>query len=138
MWLIDDELVTRWGMWIFITFISFIWHPWLMTKWRGHQIVITMTKKWYKSFDMNIDNCIPPPTYVPNYLPTHPPTYLPSIYACIIHPPTHLPTYLSTYLFTNLPTYLPTHSPTPPTYLPTHPITTLTLASLPRQGLAKV
>jgi hypothetical protein len=115
MWIIDDEVVTRWRILVFITFLSSIWHPWLITKWSGCLIVITMTKKWlYKSFDMNIDNLAPAPHLpmylLPTYLPTNPP----------IHPPTYLlPTFPSTHPLT----YLPTHRPTyfvnlPFTYLP--------------------
>jgi hypothetical protein len=135
MWIIDDEVVTRWRILVFITFLSSIWHPWLITKWSGCLIVITMTKKWlYKSFDMNIDNLAPAPhlpMYLPIFLPTHPstfpcthppiyllPTYLPT------NPPIHPPTYLlPTFPSTHPLTYLPTHRPTyfvnlPFTYLP--------------------
>jgi hypothetical protein len=124
MWLVDDEVVTRWGMLVFITFISFIWHPWLMTKWDGCPIVITMIKNNDKSFDMNIDNlkiAAHLPMYLPIYLPTHPSinlfTYLPT------KPPTyHLPTYPPIYLPTHPPTY---HIPTnPPIHLPTYLLTT--------------
>jgi hypothetical protein len=109
MWLVDDEVVTRWGMLVFITFISYIWHPWLMTKWHGCLIIITMIKNNYKSFDMNINNPTPTPTDLPTYPPMHPPTYL-------------LPTYFRTYL---LSTYLPTNPPiyVPTTHLPIHPPT---------------
>jgi hypothetical protein len=55
MWVIDNEVVTRWWVSIFIIFISFIWHPWLMTKWHGCPIVSQWLKNDYKSFDMNIN-----------------------------------------------------------------------------------
>jgi hypothetical protein len=118
MWLVDDEVVTRWGMLVFITFISYIWHPWLMTKWHGCLIIITMIKKNYKSFDMNINNPTPTPTYLCTYLFSFPPTQalisVPTYYP-LTYPPTHPSTYL-------LPTYPSTHLPTfyPPTYPPTH------------------
>jgi len=113
---------------IFITFISSIWHPWLMTKWNECLIVITIIKNDYKSFDTNINNPPPPPclfTHLHIYLFTHPSinlfSYLPT------NPPTyHLSTHPPTYLLTHPCTYLPTHSPTYPlTHAPTHPPTYL-------------
>jgi hypothetical protein len=126
MWLANDEVVTRWRMLPFITFISSIWHPWLMTKWTGCPIIIQWLKNDYKSFDMNKNNPNPAPhvptylrTYLFTYPPTHPsinlPTCLPTkppTYHLSMHPPTYLPT-------TFPPTCLPsTHDP--PTYLPTY------------------
>jgi hypothetical protein len=139
MWLVDDEVVTRWGMSIFIIFISSIWFPWLMTKWHGRSIVITTIKKWLQViwYEHRQPYTTPhlfmyhlklyPPTHLSTYLLSYPPNHLP-----ITYPPTHL----FTYLFAYLPNYLPlkcqsTH--TWPTYLlaylashpPTHPITCL-------------
>jgi hypothetical protein len=109
-------------MWVFITFISSIWHPWLMTKWHGHPIVITMIKTWlqviwYKHrqpYPLHLPMYLPiypsthPPTYLTTYPTAHPPTYLPTTHLHA-HQPTYLPIHLPTYLFT---TYLPTHPPT--------------------------
>jgi hypothetical protein len=113
---------------IFITFISSIWHPWLMTKWNECLIVITIIKNDYKSFDRNINNPPPPLAYLHTYIFTYSPTHLSTYF--LTYPPTHLPiTYLPThpptYLPTHAPTYLPTHLPTrwpmhPPTHLPTY------------------
>jgi hypothetical protein len=132
-------------MLVFIIFISFIWHPWLMTKWHGCPIVITMIKKWlqiiwyeHRQSYANLPTTyvhtylfIHPPIYQPTYLLTHqtkPPTYHLVTYL-FTYPPTHLLTYYplkSTYLLTYPPThllpylltYLPSHAPThPPTYL---------------------
>jgi hypothetical protein len=63
----------------FIACISYIWHPWLMTKWCGHPIVITMIKKWLQViwYD-HIQTYSHLPTNLPTYLPTHQPTYLPT------------------------------------------------------------
>jgi hypothetical protein len=121
MWLVDDKVITRWGMLVFITFISSIWHPWLMTKWHGCPIVITMIKKWLQVIWHAHRDSYPqsPPTYVPTYLLTHPPTYLPTNPPTYLlaylhtHPPTYPPTiHLLTYLLTYLPNYPPTHLPT--------------------------
>jgi hypothetical protein len=67
------------------------------------QLSLQWLKNDYKSFDMNINNPTPPPTYVPTYLSTHPPN----------HQPTYLLTYhqlgcylLSIILGTQLSTYL--------------------------------
>jgi len=104
---------------IFITFISSIWHPWLMTKWCWCPIIITMINKWLQFIWYEHKQVDPPtylPTYIPTYLPTHPPINQPS--CLLIHqttylPPTcHLPTYLFTYSHTHPPTYhLSTHHP---------------------------
>jgi hypothetical protein len=135
MWLVDNEVVTRWGMLVFITFISSIWHPWLMTKWCGCPIVITMIKKWLQVIWYEHRQPYPHPTYLCTYLFTYPPTHL-STYL-IPYPPNHLPiTYLPIYLPTHPPAHLPliyaptylstTHLLTHlPTYLPTHPLTYL-------------
>jgi hypothetical protein len=100
----------------FITFISSRWHPWLMTKWHEHPIVITMIKKWFEVVWYEHKQPHTPPTYVPTYWPTYPPTHL-STYL-LNYLPTKPPTYhlFITYLFT----YPPMH---PPTYLPTHILT---------------
>jgi hypothetical protein len=66
MWLINNEVVTRWWVLIFITFISFIWHPWLMTKWHGCPIVITMIKKWLQIIWYEHKQTYPPTTYLPS------------------------------------------------------------------------
>ncbi len=130
MWLVNNEVVTRWRLSIFVVFISSIWHPWLMTKWHKCPINITIIKNDYNWFDMNINKPTPHlPTYPPIYLPTNSPTYLPT------HPPTYLHTHSPTYLptFYNLPTYLPTNLPisyfiSPTTYLPfTYHLTTCLL-----------
>jgi len=114
MWLVDDEVVTRWGLSIFIIFISFIWHPWLMTKWHGHPIIITMLRKWLQVIWYEHKQPYRPTnlcTYLFTYLPTHPPNYL-----LFNFPHTHPPTHPSTYLPTHSPTYL-FHQPTClPTY----------------------
>jgi len=111
MWLVDDEVVTRWGLSIFIIFISFIWHPWLMTKWHGHPIIITMLRKWLQVIWYEHKQPYRPTnlcTYLFTYLPTHPPTHR------LIYLPTHPPTY-----FINLHVYLPTfYFLSPTTYLP--------------------
>ncbi len=65
--IIDDEVVRRWRVPISITFISFVWHPWLMTKWCRHAIVITMTKKWQVIWYEHKKPCLP--TYLLTYLP---------------------------------------------------------------------
>jgi len=123
MWLVDDEVVTRWGMLVFITFISSIRHPWLMIKWHGCPIVIRLIKKWLQViwYEHRQSYPNPPLTYypltsLPTYLPTHPLTYLPTF------PPTCLPTHTWPTYF---PTYLTTHPPIQLTYLPTHPPTYL-------------
>jgi hypothetical protein len=125
MWLIDDEVVIKWKVSIFITFISSIWHSWFMTKWRGSPIVITMIFKWLKFIWYEHKQPYPPPTYIPTYLFTYPPTYV-VIYYLFVYPPTHPPTYLSTHSLI----YLPTHSPTcllnQPNYLPTFYFISLT------------
>jgi hypothetical protein len=125
MWLVDDEVVTRWNVSIYITFISSIWHPWLMTKWCWCPIIITMVNNWLQVIWYERKQAYPP-----TYLPTHIPTYLPT------HSPNNRPTCLFTHQTTYLPpichqpTYLlPTHTPTclppiyPPTHSPTHPFT---------------
>jgi len=130
MWLVHDERVTRWRMSNFIIFISFIWHPWLMTKWHGHSIVITMIKRWLQVIWYEHRQPYPPPhlfMYPPNYLPpTHPPTYL-LTYLNTHHlnanplahdPPTYLPTWPPTHPITYLPTHSPTYLITLFTYLP--------------------
>jgi hypothetical protein len=111
MWLVDDEVVTIWGMLIFIIFISSIWHPWLMTKWRGHPIVIIIIKKWLQVIWYEHRQPYPL-TYLCTYLFTYPPT----------HAPTHLPTYPPMHPTTHPPigTYPPTHLLHQPTYLPTY------------------
>ncbi len=90
--IIHDEVVTRRRMWFFITLISSIWHPWLMTKWRGHPIVITMIKNWLPIIWYKHRQPYPPLTHVPIYLPTHPPTHpLACMFSTypLTHPPTH-------------------------------------------------
>jgi hypothetical protein len=123
-------MVTRWVILVFIIFISSMWHPWLMTKWHGCLIVITMTKKWLQVIWYEHKQPSPAlhlPMYLPIYIPTHPSINLPT---CLpTKPPTyHLPNpYLLIYLLTHPPThplmYLPIHPPTYfvnlPTYLPT-------------------
>ncbi len=121
----------KWRVSIFIVFVSSIWHSWLMTKWRGCPIVITIwLKNDYKSFNMNIDKPTPHllmylpthtsvnlPTYLLKYLPTHLP-----------RTPTYLPIYLNTHLIPHPPIYLLPkcqHTHAWPTYLPTHPFTYL-------------
>jgi hypothetical protein len=68
-------------------------HIWLMTKWCGHPIVITMIKKWLQVIWYEHKQPYPLPTYLPTYPTMHPLTYLP-----ITYPPTHIPTHLSTLL----------------------------------------
>jgi hypothetical protein len=87
-------VVTRWRVLVFIIYVSFIWHPWLMIKWCGYPIVFTMIKKWpqviwYEHRPPHL------PMYLFIYLPTHLPTYLPI--HLLNYPLTHLPTF-STYL----------------------------------------
>jgi len=143
---LDGEMVTRWRLSIFITCISSLWQPWLMTNWHGCLIIITMIKKWllviwYEHKQTYQPTCLPTylpmhpstyqpiyfPTHQPTYLPTHPPTYLPKPYL-LTHPHTHIHTYLPiTYMpthahMTQLPTYLPI-------YLTTHSSTYLLLIS---------
>jgi hypothetical protein len=104
MWLIDDEVVIKWKVSILIIFISSIWHSWLMTKWHGSPIVITMIFKWLKVIWYEHRQPYPPPTYISTYLFTHPPIYQPTSLPThlLTYPLTHLPT-LSTYLITHLP-----------------------------------
>ncbi len=116
MWLVDDEVITRWGLSIFIIFISFIWHPWLMTKWCGHPIIITMLRKWLQVIWYEHRQPYPPTnlcTYLFTYPPTHPTTYYLTSHTHT-HPrwPTYLPTYLTTHPLTHPLIYLPTHPPT--------------------------
>ncbi len=111
MWLLDDEMVIRWKVSIFVIFISYIWHSWLMTKWCGSPIVIAMIFKGLKVIYYEHRQPYPPPAYIPTYLFTHPPIYQ----------PTSLPTHLFTYPLTHLPTfstYLLFHIFLQPTYLP--------------------
>jgi hypothetical protein len=115
MWLVDDEMVTRWGMSIFIIFISFIWHPWLMRKWCGHPIIISMFKKWLQVIWYEHRQSYPP-TNLYTYLFTYPPNYLLTNLPHM-HPPTHPPTY---YPFTYLPSHAPTYLLHQPPYLPTY------------------
>jgi hypothetical protein len=133
-------VVTRWKVLVFITFISSIWHPWLMTKWNECLIIITIIKKWLQVIWYEHRQPYPthPPfIYIPTYLPIHPPiyqsiflpTHLPTTYLPT-HPPMHLPTYPPMYPCTHPPTYLFTYPPTHPcthphTYSPTHPLTYL-------------
>jgi len=64
MWLVHNEMVTRWWLSIFIIFISFIWHPWLMTKWYGCPIILTMIKNWLQIIWYELKQTYPPPTYL--------------------------------------------------------------------------
>ncbi len=110
-------MITRWRVFIFIIFLSCIWHPWLMTKWHGHPIGITMIKKWLQVIWYEHRQPYPSPTYILTYLPTHPSINLP------IYLTTKLPTYIFTYPPTHISshthaTYVPTHAPT---YLPRQP-----------------
>jgi hypothetical protein len=84
----------RWKVSMFIACISFMWHPWLITKWHGCPIVITMTKKllqviWYEHKQIYPPLC--------TYLFTYPPTYHLSTYLFTYPPTYHLSTYLFTY-----------------------------------------
>jgi hypothetical protein len=131
MWLIDNEVVTIWGMFIFITFNSYICHSWLMTKWRGHPIVIIIIKKWLQAIWYEHRQPYPL-TYLCTYMSTYPPTHM--LTYLLIYPPNHLfntylsptylpyptlPTYLLTFPCTQPPAYIPSHTPTG-TYPPTH------------------
>jgi hypothetical protein len=94
-------------------------HLWLMTKWCGHPIVITMIKKWLQVIWYEHKQPYPPPTYLsthlfmyylltyPTYLLTLPCTHRPT-YLLLIHLPTHLHTHLPIYLPTRPPIYPPT------------------------------
>jgi len=65
-------------------------HLWLMTKWCGHPIVITMIKKLLEVIWYEHKQPYPPPTYLSThllmyYLLTYPPTYIPSYFFLVIH-----------------------------------------------------
>jgi hypothetical protein len=65
-------------------------HLWLMTKWCGHPIVITMIKKWLQVIWYAHQQPYPPPIYLSThlfmyYLLMYRPTYLASYFLLVIH-----------------------------------------------------
>jgi len=98
-----------------------LWHPWLLTKWCGCSIVITMIKKWLEIIWYEHKQPYPPTHLFINliYSPNNRPTYCLSTYL-FTYPPMHPPTYLlPIHLHTNPPTHLPTYLPTYTYNLPT-------------------